>query len=191
MATQGLEMLFDSHSVNQSKRLYQGSMRADYISHIQGESLVRNHSVITQINSNGNYVNRSLNIGDLVDVYRNLNKPEFFSCKAQSGSDKGKVVCYGKIIVLENASFKVVESSRQRVLNSTRNVHAFCSGTFVNCFDGLFLPENSFTRITYHPRKNDFFYERDSGLTIPRDTISPIAILFGSDVFIPNKKIEF
>jgi hypothetical protein len=177
-------MLLDSSYISQSNRLFQGSMRPSWANHIHGKSLLNGQQVTTNINSNGQYIDRIVNVGDSVDVYRNLNKPEYFSCKAQKGSDKGKVVCYGKIIVLGNASFKVVESSRQRVLKSARNVHAFCTGSFLDCFDGVFMPDETFTRLTYHPRKNDFFYERETGLTIPRDTTATIAVLWGSDVYV-------
>jgi hypothetical protein len=151
---------------------------------IIGESRLKNETVTTAINSNGQQYSRILRVGENVGVYRNLNKKEYFSCKSLNGDNKGLVSCYSKIIVLSNASFKVSEASRKRVLNNKRNVHAYCEGIFLDCFDGVFTPSDDFRQITYHPRRYDFFYDRTTDQLIKRSTVAGLAILYGADVYI-------
>lgn len=55
-----------------------------------------------------------------VRVYRNLNKPEFYSILAMEGDNKGKVVGYAKSVLIENGQFVVGAKSRLRVLSEKR-----------------------------------------------------------------------
>jgi len=80
---------------------------------------------------------RTVTVGQKVKVYRNLNKPDFFSiCDKKSNL----VLGYSKSVTLESATYIVRESSRQRVLKEKRrNVHAWVEGSLVN--SGTFPPE--------------------------------------------------
>ncbi|MEC4091610.1 hypothetical protein [Pseudoalteromonas rubra] len=103
-------------------------------------------------------VTRSVNQGMKVRVYRNLNKPEFYSILAREGEHKGKVVGYAKCVQLDNATFIVSEKSRQRVVrDQRRNVHAFVEGIITDAFDAIQVqPGNEY--ITYNPyARGEFF----------------------------------
>lgn len=154
---------------------------------IEGQSRLNLDAVTSTINSNGKKIDRTLRVGDMVESYRNLNKPEFFSCKATKGENKGKVACYSKIIVLGDVAFKVSEASRQRILKQkSRNVHAYVKGEFLDCYDGIFKPDDSLICVTYNPYKADWFYHRDSGEVLDKSVRSRYAILNGSNVYLSN-----
>ena len=93
---------------------------------------------------------RQIDPSKVVRVYRNLNNGKM------SVQQNGKVVCYADSVLLKNASFKVSESSRQRVLNTKqRNVHAYAIGELIAFntaanFDGQ--------DISYNPYYAGFFY---------------------------------
>lgn len=89
----------------------------------------------------------------LVRVYRNLNKPEFYSILARTGKNKGKVVGYAKSVRLTHAKTVVSEKSRQRVINEGRkNVHAFCEGIIVDASNVIQDVDGKIT-LTYSPYK--------------------------------------
>lgn len=83
-----------------------------------------------------------------VFVYFNLHK-KVFSVKAMEGHNKGRVIAHSNHVTLLNATFKVSEAGRQRVLREQRkNVHAGVIGEWVEnteelCKDG----------VTYNPYK--------------------------------------
>jgi len=67
--------------------------------------------------------------GKQVKVYRNLNiKTE----KVWSVQYEGKVVCHLPTVQLTGVRFAVSEPSRQRVLATNRNVHAYAIGIFTS-----------------------------------------------------------
>lgn len=95
-----------------------------------------------------------------VFVYFNLHK-KCFSVKALEGAMKGRVIAHRHDVVLYDATFKVSEAGRQRVLREkSKNVHAGVCGTW---------DERSFDRqtidqiivigqaIMYNPYKYDSF----------------------------------
>lgn len=154
---------------------------------IDTNSRLSGNTVKSIINSQGKQIARLTAVGDMVESYRNLNKPEFFSCKQVAGENKGKVSCYAKVIVLGDATFKVSEASRQRILREkSRNVHAFVRGEFLDCFDGVFIPDESFICTTYNPYFGEWFYNKQTMEFIPRDAKSRFAILHGSNVYLSN-----
>lgn len=87
--------------------------------------------------------------GQRVRVYFNLHNRLF------SVQHKGRVVAHVPEVSLEDVSFKVNESGRQRVLDEKRkNVHAFVEGTFNNKPEGAeLLPQG----VAYNPYKYDSF----------------------------------
>jgi hypothetical protein len=67
----------------------------------------------------------------LVDVYFNLHK-HVWSIRAAEGPQKGKVVAHAETVTLRDATFKVSEAGRQRVLHEQRkNVHAVVRGALL------------------------------------------------------------
>jgi len=160
-----------------------------WVDYIKGDSRLNRGVMFSMINSNGNLIKRSLSVGDLVDCYRNLNKPEYFSCKQRTGENKNKVSGYGKIIILEKTIFKVSEAGRQRVLKKQqKNVHAYVTGNFCDAFDGVFMPDHTFTEITYNPYDSGFFFNRMTGETLDQSINTKYAVLSGSNVYLSNDK---
>jgi len=95
-----------------------------------------------------------------VFVYFNLHK-HMFSVKALEGENKGKVVAHRLFVVLQDATFKVSEAGRQRVLREQRkNVHAGVVGIWHD--DNLTpraceLASTLYPRVSYNPYKGDGF----------------------------------
>ncbi len=65
-----------------------------------------------------------------VFVYFNLRR-KLFSIKALEGPMKGRVVAHRHDVLINDATFKVSEAGRQRVIRERcKNVHAGVSGTW-------------------------------------------------------------
>lgn len=118
-----------------------------------------------------------------VRVYRNLNKPEFFSILAMEGVNKGKVCGYARSVLLENAKFKVSIKSRERVLrDNRRNVHAFIEAILVDASNDIQPLNGSEKCVTYNPFVCDTFFVRNTSEAFMDDVNE--ALLQGSDVFV-------
>ena len=94
-----------------------------------------------------------------VFVYWNLHK-NVWSVKALEGAQRGRVVGHHKQVLLANATGRVSEAGRQRVLREQRkNVHAGIVGELVHTgAEGYFpgLP------VTYNPYKYQSFVYKDT-----------------------------
>lgn len=99
-----------------------------------------------------------------VFVYFNLHR-KLFSVKALEGDMKGRVIAHRQHVLITDATFKVSEAGRQRVIREQRkNVHAGVSGTW---FDAAkaggraheFISTNG-SLIMYNPYKYDSFVHR-------------------------------
>jgi hypothetical protein len=98
-----------------------------------------------------------------VKCYWNLHK-NTYSVMAMEGENKGRVIRYDNLINLENASFKVSEAGRQRVLRDrVKNVHAFVIGDMV---DSPWKESTCDRGVTYNPYMRGEFYERKGGLGV-------------------------
>jgi hypothetical protein len=92
-----------------------------------------------------------------VFVYRNLTR-KCWSVKALDGPKKGRVIAHPVEIVLADATFKVSEAGRQRVLRQRqRNVHAGIVGTLCDAPDSLTPAEE----VCYNPYRAPTFTSRD------------------------------
>jgi hypothetical protein len=90
-------------------------------------------------------------IGKKVQVYFNLHK-KVFSVKDKKS---GLVIAHVNNIYLEDVSFKVSKSGRERVLKEQRkNVHAVVEGTVICPIETLGMPMHG---VTYNPYKYDSF----------------------------------
>lgn len=141
--------------------------------------------------SNGfvSYKNRPAPVpGMKCRVYRNLNSPGYFSVLADEGEFRGRVLGYARCVGLAQVSFKVRESGYRRLQQEQiRNVHGFAIGTFIGCRANP--PEelgSSAKRISYHPFKNPFFFDRAE----PGDAVhtAPEAWAFGPDLLVPESQ---
>ena len=96
-----------------------------------------------------------------VFVYFNLHR-KLFSIKALEGPMKGRVVAHRHTVLLNDATFKVSEAGRQRVIREQRkNVHAGVSGTWfdddvVQGKTNAFVTING-SAIMYNPYKYSTF----------------------------------
>lgn len=118
-----------------------------------------------------------------VRVYRNLNKPEFYSILAMEGEDKGKVIGYARSVLLENCELIVSAKSRQRVLRQKRkNVHAYCQGIIVDASEMIQTLDGTECAITYCPYKMGSFFRREDELPYLGGCTQ--VLLQGSDVYI-------
>ncbi|GAC03356.1 MAG: hypothetical protein CL578_05825 [Alteromonadaceae bacterium] len=100
--------------------------------------------------------------GMKVRVYRNLNKPEYYSILALEGPDKRKVVGYAKSVEMTEVKFIVSAKSRERVLREkSRNVHAFCEGFLSNIFDKQVVFSAPTIEVSYNPYFESYFFRTD------------------------------
>ena len=94
-----------------------------------------------------------------VFVYFNLHR-KCFSIKALEGVNKGRVVAHSDDVLLYDATFKVSEAGRQRVLRERKkNVHAGVVGQWHESADTVTIDRVTIigTPITYNPYKYDSF----------------------------------
>jgi hypothetical protein len=155
---------------------------------INGQSMSKSGSFLTNVNSRGQVLSRKTSVGDMVDCYRNLLRPNYFSAKQRAGRYKNKVSGYANILVVQDPVFVVSEASRQRVLKSTRNVHAFVRGKFFAAFEGQLTNDHNvpLLAVSYSPYLGPTFFRRDNRLPITRNDYRRFAILSGSDVFLTD-----
>lgn len=66
-----------------------------------------------------------------VSVYFNVNK-RCFSIRAEEGQEKGRVIAHADEVLLNEVTFRVSESGREKVRREGRkNVHAFVKGNLL------------------------------------------------------------
>lgn len=96
-------------------------------------------------------------------IYFNLHKKKWSTKNWKTKRVDG----HCDLIVVNNATFKVSEKGRQRVLKTKqKNVHAGVLGT-IRCKDKTLLWDiNSFTEVTYNPYKYDSFVVKSTGVPI-------------------------
>ncbi len=138
-------------------------------------------------------------VGELVDLYRNLNRQHCFSIKSRQGPHRGLVTGYGRSIVVTKPQIVISEASRNRVVKQgVKNVHAFVRGQLQGVFDGDLVAvwQSRLLRVSYSPYVGNFFYrlERDcngrciaSSIRQVEQSIldkATLAIVNGSDVFL-------
>ncbi len=95
-----------------------------------------------------------------VYVYFNLHR-KCFSIKALEGANKGRVVAHSDKVLVFDATFKVSEAGRQRVLRERKkNVHAGVVGHWIGSIDDELTIDRivyNGTPITYNPYKYNTF----------------------------------
>ena len=101
---------------------------------------------------------RSLELNQQVEVYRNLNKGRVFSIKDKKS---GLVVAIGDKFKVENVTCKVREGGRQRVIKEKRKgVHAFLISTYAGECE---MDISKMNELTYNPYTMDSFINKDTG----------------------------
>ena len=94
-----------------------------------------------------------------VFVYYNLHR-HLWSIKALEGPRKGLVIGHSDTVLLQDATPKVSEAGRQRVLRDKRkNVHAGIVGTLVHREGEGYFPGSE---VTYNPYKYTTFVDKDT-----------------------------
>lgn len=95
----------------------------------------------------------------MVKLYWNLHRV------CWSVQHKGLVVDHATQAMVKDATFKVRESGRQRVIQEKKkNVHAFVCGERVNAMPS----DPPWIRISYNPYKSGSFYRCDTGAAITK-----------------------
>lgn len=110
----------------------------------------------------------------LVQVYRNIHKSRAAGRPVYSvrDADTGLVVGHTDRIVLADATFKVSETGRQRVLRTrTKNVHAWIQGRPVETTD----PAGGWVAVTYNPYKYATFVAAATGTPVHRAALVELA----------------
>lgn len=99
----------------------------------------------------------------LFRIYRNLNKGNF-SIQSYLKDKKGyRVTDRANTIIMENCTFKIYNSGRQRVIKEKRkNVHAYIEAVSYNHLKGD-LDVNNFREIYYNPYTCSSFIYKDTG----------------------------
>lgn len=98
----------------------------------------------------------------MIRVARNLHKKQY------SLREGKKVVGYATRLTLQNCTFEINESTRQRILRTRqKEVHAFVVGEPVEVQD---MPEGVI-QISYNPFRQGQFYRKDSGQPISRASV--------------------
>lgn len=91
-----------------------------------------------------------------VFVYFNFHK-KTFSIRAMEGQNRGRVIAYSDQVVLRDATFKVSEAGRNRVLKEKRkNVHAGIIG-YYHGKQWCSHDDIPFSLVTYNPYKHKSF----------------------------------
>jgi hypothetical protein len=147
------------------------------------KSVMENGTMHSTIKYRGEFFHRHLSVGDKVDVYRNLNKPEFFSAKAKTGLFKTKVAGYAKCYALKDVNFHVGTGHERAKETRNRNVHAYARGTLVEAFDGHIKALDGLRAITYHPFEHSHFIFIHTGEPVNEETFK-LAVIQGANVWV-------
>lgn len=95
-----------------------------------------------------------------VFVYFNLHK-KVWSIKALEGINKGRVIAHKNKLSVLNATFKVSQAGRNRVLREKRkNVHAGVVGQLCHHINDFS------TQVSYNPYKAEYFYRKDDNTPV-------------------------
>lgn len=109
------------------------------------------------MNQYKSYKGRYIDFNKPVKIYKNLHNGLF------SVMQNNLVVAHIESFILNNVTFKVNESARQKVLKEKKkNVHAFITGLLnnVNCD----MSYSRLSAITYNPYKaSNFYFRNDEG----------------------------
>lgn len=124
-------------------------------------------------------------VGMRCRVYRNLNRPTLFSIVADEGTHKGRVLGYAPVVALTDVQFKVQAAGYERLHRTkVRNVHAMAIGRFKSVTDTLPEALMVAARITYHPFRQPYFFDRaDPGTPVRQATE---AWAYGPDLLVPT-----
>lgn len=110
-------------------------------------------------------------------VYFNLHT-QLFSVK---DAETGLVLAHGNGIMLENVTFKVQQSGRERVIREQKkNVHAFVIGYYAGTAkqEGLHAPMKT---AYYNPYKQDCFTDKDTGEKLSQANVA----------YLNNKQVKY
>lgn len=111
---------------------------------------------------------KSLQLGQMVKVYRNLTK----KCYSIADAKTGIVLAYADYVSLRDVKCKVSEAGRQRVIKQKKKyVHAFMVGSFQGGQYGL-TGSDLQKEVSYNPYKFGFFYDKETGKEIQEASLA-------------------
>lgn len=116
--------------------------------------------------------------GHRVKVYRNLNKPTFWSFKAKGlDGSKEKVQGYFQQGTIINVTFTVQPAAQKKIAaGGERYVHAFAIGELMSLETPLDMSD--FQHVEYNPKRAGYFYVVATGEAVTEAALA---------VFINNK----
>lgn len=109
-----------------------------------------------------------LTIGGDARVYRNLRR-KTYSIQQRNAEGQFRVAGHRTALYLRDATFKVREAGRQRVIREgVKNVHAFICGEYggSTLTEADFLEEQGWVKLTYNPFKYGHFVVAGTGLAV-------------------------
>ncbi len=129
------------------------------------------------------YRGRSVTVGQLVDVYRNLHTSGYSVRDAKTGL----VLVHCDSVLLHSCSFKIQESGRIKTIEQKRKrVHAWIRGIFVSADE---QQPSDFTNIIYYnPYVTSKFW--DSQTNSPIDFAEEVYCAGKFAYSVPNKLYE-
>lgn len=135
-----------------------------------------------------------------VKVHRNLNA-KCLSITATEGEFKGRVIAHCQAVRLLDVTFKVSETSRQRIIRTgVKDVHAYAVGYLLECDTPVLRypqPLNHTAiecdferRVTYNPFKLPYFHDSETLEMVEflDQTVITTGGLFTEKVTVASKK---
>lgn len=121
------------------------------------------------------YKGRNVQLGSMVDVYRNLHTDNGYSIRC---SKSGLVLAHCSTVHLKDAKFHISESGRQKTIEEKRKrVHAYVRGILVQY--NVDIP-SYFQEVRYNPYLHSQFTHTDGGIV--KET--PEVICSGKHVYV-------
>lgn len=100
---------------------------------------------------------RTLEHETVIEVYRNLHKPDFFSIR---GRKSKLVLAHGNGFLIKNAKCFVGKGRLKVLRENVRNVHAYLIGEYV---DECEFDTDNLQEIYYNPFTHDSFINKETG----------------------------
>lgn len=124
---------------------------------------------------------RNVEIGQLVEVYRNLNTPNAKAYSIRCAKTK-LVLAHCETVSLKNAQFIVSEKLRLKVnAEKRKTVHAFIRGELVAYNKSM---STTLQTVYYNPYKTNSFVDAETQIPIYE---SPLAFVQGKFAYVTKK----
>lgn len=104
---------------------------------------------------------RKIEVGQIVNVYKNLNR----NCFSIQDPKTGLVIAYASTVTLKNVIYRVQTAGRKKTIEQNRrSVHAYIRGNFVASDQAV--PDRARRIGYYNPFKTETFIDEETGESI-------------------------